>query len=356
MTMRTGQDMSEHSVDERPLLSVVSPVYLAEESIDRLVDAIDTTVGAMDVRHEIVLVEDGSPDQSWERIVEQCNRHEHVKGLRLSRNFGQHYAITAGLESARGDYVVVMDCDLQDDPIYIPELYEKATSGYDVVYTLKESRRHKGIKNLLSRLFHWIVNLLVADHRQQSNANIGNFSILSRQAVSAFLKVSEYHRHYLGVVRWIGFRSAYVTTAHRDRLYGDTSYTLWKLVREAVNAITSQSDRLLYASILLGFGFMTAAILGAAYIVVRYFISGFQEGWASVMVLMLLSTGVTLLCLGVVGIYLGKIFEQTKLRPLYLVEERLNFESKRNIERNEDSVVEPLRGLPVESAGTNTKG
>lgn len=310
----------------RPELSIVSPVFLAEQSLEPLVQAIDSAVQGMDVDgYEIVLVEDGSPDNSWSAIQQICRRLEHVKGVRFSRNFGQHYAITAGLNASAGNWVVVMDCDLQDDPAYIPELYAAARAGYDVVYTVKQSRRHRGIKNVLSKWFHRVVNLLVADPRQRTNANVGNFSILSRNAVDAFLSISEYHRHYLGVLRWIGFNSTSIETAHRERLHGETSYTLWRLVREAVNAITSQSDRLLYASILLGFAFMTSAVLAAVYIVVRYFISGFQEGWASVMVLMLLSTGVILLCLGVVGVYLGKVFEQTKFRPLYLVQERLNF-------------------------------
>lgn len=309
----------------RPTLSIVSPVYLAQESLDPLVRAIDATIGKLGLAHEIVLVDDGSPDNSWLEIVKLCRELRHVKGVRLSRNFGQHYAITAGLAAATGEHVVVMDCDLQDDPKYIPQLYQQALAGTDVVYTVKKRRRHRGLKNLLSRVFHKIVNLLVTENRQRTNANVGNYSILSRVAVDAFLSTNEYHRHYLGVLRWIGFSSGFVETDHFERPHGSTSYTLWKLVREAVNAITSQSDRLLYASILLGFAFMTTALLAAAYIVIMYFLSGFREGWASVMVLLFLSTGVILLCLGVVGVYLGKVFEQTKGRPLYLVRERLNF-------------------------------
>lgn len=309
----------------RPTLSVVSPVFLAQESLDPLVRAIDASVAKVGVTHEIVLVDDGSPDNSWLEIVKLCKKFQHVKGVRLSRNFGQHYAITAGLAAASGDHVVVMDCDLQDDPKYIAELYEQALAGHDVVYTLKRRRRHRGLKNILSRVFHKVVNLLVAENRQRTNANVGNYSILSRSAVDAFLSVNEYHRHYLGVLRWIGFSNAFVETDHVERPHGSTSYTLWRLFREAVNAITSQSDRLLYASILLGFAFMTSALLAAAYIVIMYFLSGYREGWASVMVLLLLSTGIILLCLGVVGVYLGKVFEQTKGRPLYLVRERLNF-------------------------------
>jgi dolichol-phosphate mannosyltransferase len=309
-----------------PDISVVSPVFLGAAALDALVREIDAAVADLGLSHEIVLVDDGSPDDSWRSIVALCARFRHVKGVRLSRNFGQHYAITAGLEAASGERIIVMDCDLQDDPKYIPELYAKSLEGYEIVYTIKQERKHTGWKDLLSRAFHWVVNVLVTDKRQRTIANVGNYSLVSRAAVDAFLKVNDYHRHYLGLMRWIGFRSTSIVTEHRARVHGETSYTLWKLVREAINAITSQSDRLLYASILLGFTFMATALLSAAYIVVRYFVSGFREGWASVMVLMLLSTGVVLLCLGVVGIYLGKIFEQTKLRPLYFVHERLNFD------------------------------
>lgn len=312
--------------DGPPRLSIVSPVYQAKQLVEPLVAAIDEAVQGMAVEaYEIVLVEDGSPDNSWAKIEELCSRHPHVRGIRLSRNFGQHYAITAGLEAASGNWVVVMDCDLQDDPKYIPELYEKALEGYDVVYTVKQRRQYHGFKNLLSKCFHRLVNVLVADKRQRTHSYVGNFSMLSRAAVDAFLSVHEYHRHYLGVLRWIGFPNSYIWTAHRERPHGETSYTLWRLVREAINAVTSQSDRLLYASILLGFAFTTTALLAAGYIVVRYFVTGLQEGWASVMVLMLLSTGVTLLCLGVLGVYLGKVFEQVKRRPLYVVRDRRNF-------------------------------
>jgi glycosyltransferase involved in cell wall biosynthesis len=310
--------------DAAPLLSIVSPVYRAESIVPELVRRVTEEASRITDRFEIVLVDDRSPDLSWHRIVEACNRDRRVKGIQLSRNFGQHYAITAGLDHARGQWVVVMDCDLQDDPAYIRDLYDKAREGYDIVYTLKERREHGAAKNLFGRLFATTLNWLSSG--REANANVGAFSILSRQAVDAFRQVQDTHRHYLGVLRWLGFETAEVTIQHRRRFEGRSSYTFRKLVRHAIDGFTSQSDRLLYLALGIGFVFFSASILAAVFLVVRYFLHGFKEGWTSTMVLILLSTSMILFSVGAVGIYIGKIFDQVKQRPLYLVQRKVNFE------------------------------
>ncbi len=310
--------------DAAPLLSVVSPVYRAEEIVPELVRRITEEASKITDRFEIVLVDDGSPDRSWSRIAEACARDPRVKGVQLSRNFGQHYAITAGLDHARGRWVVVMDCDLQDDPKYIRDLYDKAREGYEIVYTVKERREHGAAKNLFGHLFAAGLNWLSSG--RGVDANVGAFSILSRTAVEAFRQVRDTHRHYLVVLRWLGFDSAAVAIEHRKRHKGRSSYTFKALVRHAVDGFTSQSDRLLYLAIGVGFLFFTASILAAAFLVIRYFLHGFKEGWTSIMVLILLSTSMVLLSIGVVGIYIGKVFDQVKQRPLYLVQRKVNFD------------------------------
>jgi polyisoprenyl-phosphate glycosyltransferase len=259
--------------------------------------------------------------------VAQCRTNEKVKGLKLSRNFGQNYAITAGLAAARGRYIVVMDCDLQDDPAYISALYE-LRNEVDIVYTRKSKRVQPFLKNLLGRSFHVLLNWL-GGGEFRSDSHIGNYSLLSRRAADAILSLHEYHRHYLGLLRWVGFKSAVVDVAQKERLSGKTTYSFSRLMREAVNGITSQTDRLLYVTIGVGLFFFVASALAALYVVIAYFVHGFQEGWASVFVALLTSTGIILMCLGITGVYVAKVFEQTKGRPMYIVQERVNFEERR---------------------------
>lgn len=309
----------------RPEISVVSPVYMGEQSVRELVDHVRAAVERVTNDYEIILVEDGSADNSWRSIEVACREDRRVKGIRLSRNFGQIYAITAGLAATRGNYVVVLDCDLQDDPIYIPNLYRAALHGADIVYTRKRRRVHGGTRNFLGRSFHTLFNLLIGTQELRTESVIGNYTLLSRRVVEACLSFKECHRHYLGILRRLGFDATYIDIEHRDRPYGRSSYSVSKLVRVAVDIITSETDRLLYVSIGVGLGLVAISFVAAVYIVIAYFVHGFREGWASVFVLILTSTGAILTSLGITGVYIGKIFEQTKNRPLYLVRDRLNF-------------------------------
>lgn len=310
------------SHDDAPLLSVVSPVYRAEETVGVFVAEVAKALAAITPHYEIVLVEDGSGDDTWAHIVAACAADPRVKGVKLSRNFGQHQAITAGLEHARGQWVVVMDSDLQDDPAFLPDLYAKAREGNDVVLTTKNERAHGWIKNLFARIFAGILNRLSGS--RSADALVGGYSMMSRRTVDAFLRIGDVHRHYLLIVRWLGFRTAYVPVVHRPRHRGRTSYSLMKLGRHAIDGWVSNSNRLLYASVALGFSFLFAAIAGTLLVIVLYFVHGFAQGWPSLVVLILVCTGSVLMSLGVLGIYVGKIFDQVRARPLYLVETTIN--------------------------------
>jgi dolichol-phosphate mannosyltransferase len=304
------------------LISVVSPVYKAEKIVEELVKRITEAASKLTDRFEIVLVEDGSPDKSWEKIEECCKRDNRVKGVKFSKNFGQHYAITAGLEAASGEYVVVMDCDLQDNPKYILEMYEAAKNGSDIVYTLKHERKHSAFKNFTARIFFAIFNYL--SENQSARSGTGNYSMLSRKVVDAFLRIKDTHRHYLMVLRWLGFSSTYIDIVHEDRYEGKSSYTLSKLIKHAINGITSQSDKLLRLSISIGFTMFIVAIVWAFVLVILYFMRGSQPGYTSLMAMILLSTGLILMSIGIAGIYIGKIFEQVKDRPLYFIDKKMN--------------------------------
>jgi glycosyltransferase involved in cell wall biosynthesis len=308
-------------------ISVVSPVYGAEGIVDKLVEAIQAELSQITPNYEIILVEDGSPDNSWRKIEENCLRNPLVKGVKLSRNFGQHFAITAGLQEASGNYVVVMDCDLQDDPKYIRELYKKIQEGYDIVYTIKKTREHSFFKNMTAAIFFRIFNYL--SENQAASRAVGSFSMLSRKVVDAFLSIKDTHRHYLMILRVLGFSYTEVIIEHRKRPEGKSSYTFSKLIKHALNGITSQSDKLLRISVSLGFFICLVAILLAGYLVFNYFANGALAGYTSLAMLVLLSTGLILMSIGIAGIYIGKIFDQSKNRPLYFVDKKLNLTWKK---------------------------
>lgn len=303
-------------------ISIVSPVYKAEEIIDELVKRIIESVSSITNDFEIIFIEDCSPDNSWQKIQENCKKDKRIKGIKLTRNFGQHYAITAGLEASTGNYVVVMDCDLQDDPKYIPNLYKKIREGFDIVYTRITRRSHSILRNFYSKLFSIFFNWLSDNNFSQDN--VSAFSMLSRKVVEAYCKVSDSQRHYLMILRWLGFKHTYIDVTHKKRYFGKSSYTFFKLCHHAINGIISQSDKLLRISIALGLGFSFLSMTLIAWLIAMYFINGFKEGWTSVVVLILFSTGLVLISVGILGIYLGKTFEQVKNRPLYLIDEKIN--------------------------------
>jgi len=305
-----------------PAISVVSPVYRAEGIVDEFVRQVTAALQQITPDFEIVLVEDGSGDGTWPGVAAACAADPRVKGIKLSRNFGQHYAITAGLDHARGAHVVVMDCDLQDDPVFIADLYAKAGEGYDVVLTAQRQRAQGLFKRVSARLFARSIGWMAGGDGH--DWLVGGYSMLSRHAVDSLLRMRDVHRHYLSLIRWMGLPTAYLPVVHRPRHSGKSSYTFPRLVRHAIDGWVSHSSRLLYLSVALGFTFLVAAVASITVIIVLYFVRGFAPGWPSLVVLILTCTGAILISLGVVGIYIGKIFDQVRGRPLYIVERTLN--------------------------------
>jgi dolichol-phosphate mannosyltransferase len=305
-------------------MSIVSPVYMSACIVDELVKQIKEEVSKITDNFEIILVEDGSPDQSWQRIEKNCEDDKRVKGIKLSRNFGQHYAIAAGLAESYGEYVIVMDCDLQDNPKYIPDLLSKSREGFDIVYTVKKRRRHGTFKDFFAWWFHKIFNWLIGNKNLYSSGKIGSYSLITRKVVDAYGQVNDYYRPYLVILHWLGFSTAYISIEHDKRFIGGSSYTPLKLIQHAMSGIISQTDKLLKFSIYTGFTFAIACIISIAYIVIEAFRTGFLPGWASIVALILFSTTFILLNFGVIGIYIGKLFEQVKGRPLYIVDKKVN--------------------------------
>jgi len=313
-------------MEPEQLISVVSPVYQAEEIVDELVKRIKKEITKITDTYEIILVEDGSLDKSWQKIKENCKADKRVKGIKLSRNFGQHYAISAGLKESSGDYVIVMDCDLQDNPKYIPDLLSKSKEGYDIVFTIHKERKHGKLKNFFSGLFYLIFNCLIGNKNLRSSGQLGAYSLITRKVVDAFSQFNDYHRQYLPILHWLGFSNAYINIEHGKRFKGKTSYNFIKLITLAIDSIVSQTEKLLQLSIYGGFVFALVGFLSIIYIVIKAIVNGFQPGWASTTVLIIFATGLILMSLGIVSIYIGKMFNQTKRRPLYLIDEKMNMD------------------------------
>ena len=305
-------------------ISIVSPVYNAEKIIIELVNRISEEIILTTKDYEIILIDDYSSDNSWETIKSIAKVNPNVKAIKLSRNFGQHMAIKAGLELAKGECCVVMDCDLQDDPKYITNLIEKWEEGFDVVYTQKSNRNHSWFKNITARGFNVIFNWLAENKKVNSLRQVGSFSLISKKVVDAFNSYNDYQFHYLMVLRWLGFKSCYIPIEHKERYEGKSSYSLKKLLRHAIVGVVYQTDKLLRMSIYMGFFFSLISIVLSIFLVINYFVSGPQPGWTSLIVVILFSSGLILIAIGILGIYIGKTFEQTKNRPRFIIDEKIN--------------------------------
>lgn len=302
-----------------PELTVVSPVYNQRpETLTELVHRLSAAVSTITQDFEIVLVDDGSANDAWATIDRLARDYPQVKGLRLSRNFGQHVAITAGLDQANGNWVVVMDADLQDRPEVIPELYAKAREGYDVVFVNRVQRPVSIAYRLVAAGFYLLLNALSG---QDYNRLQGNFSIASAKVVRAFRRVREPGRFYGGILRWLGFRHASISSIHAPADFGQTSYSIGKRIKFAINIIVSFSTRLLYISIVTGLLMALGGFVAAAFIVIEKILYPNYplQGWPSLMSAIFFTAGVTNVAIGLTGIYVGQIFVQTKDRPLYVV-------------------------------------
>ncbi len=304
----------------RPLISIVVPVYKSEECLGELYRRLAAALGSFTQEFELVLVEDCGGDGSWERITALAKQDPRVRGFRFSRNFGQHYGITAGLDQARGDWVVVMDCDLQDRPEEIPRLHHKALEGYDVVLALRTDRKDSLFKRLTSYLFFKLFRYLSG---LDYNADAGNFRIVSRKVADSYRQMRENLRLFGGLVTWMGFPTASIEVDHAERAAGKSSYTLGKLLKLASDTIIAYSDKPLRLTVNIGLVISMIAFAFGIYFVIKDMLYGQPvEGWSSLIVSLYFLGGVIISILGIIGIYLGKVFDEVKRRPLYIIADR----------------------------------
>jgi glycosyltransferase involved in cell wall biosynthesis len=298
-------------------ISVVIPVYKAEKSLNELYQRLKSALGAISEDFEIVLVEDCGGDASWQVVEELASIDKRVRGIQFSRNFGQHYGITAGLDFCDGDWVVVMDCDLQDQPEEIPRLYAKAQQGFDIVLALRGTRQDPLLKRITSRVFYKVFSYL-ADIDYDGGS--GNFRIMSRKVVINFRLMREQLRFFGGLVKWMGFPTASIEVQHAERFEGNSTYTFSRLWKLAVETIIAYSDKPLRIAVRLGFSMAFFSFCYGAYVLWHTMIYGSVVlGWHSLMVSLFFIGGIIISILGIIGIYLGKAFDESKRRPLYIV-------------------------------------
>jgi glycosyltransferase involved in cell wall biosynthesis len=307
-------------------LSVVVPVYKCADCLrvlrDRLVSVLEETVSSF----ELLFVDDRSPDGSWSTLLEIAHEDSRVRLVRLSRNFGQHAAITAGLERARGRWIVVMDCDLQDPPEQVPILYGRAREGFDVVLARRIGSGNSSARRLASAAYFRLLNAMLGT---SFDAGFGNFSVISRKVRTEFLRVRDKDRHYLMILGWLGFRTTSIDLPRAERYAGESSYSVGMLFRFALDGLFFQTTTLLRWIVYAGFAISALGTLLAAFFIVNYFAGNPYPGWTSLGVLLLLLSGFIIVSTGVTGLYVGKIFVQAKDRPLYVVDQVVEVDAAR---------------------------
>jgi glycosyltransferase involved in cell wall biosynthesis len=307
---------------EPELLSVVAPMYEEEDTVDPFTERIAAALGHLN--YELILVNDGSKDGTRDAMAAAAARDPRVKVVSLARNFGHQPALTAGLEHARGDAIVMLDGDLQDPPEVIPEMLDRWREGIDVVYAVREERLgESAFKRYTARGFYKTFRRLTGLNLAVES---GDFRLMDRRALDALLKMPERNRFLRGMTVWIGFSQIAVPFVRQERHAGVTKYPLRKMLRFSFDAITSFSSRPLQWATFLGFFFSIMAFLAIPLTVVARYANIFERGVPTTIIIVLLLGGIQLITLGIIGEYIGRIYDEVKHRPLYVVGERINVE------------------------------
>ncbi|KUG09550.1 glycosyltransferase family 2 protein [Solirubrum puertoriconensis] len=301
---------------EHPFISVVSPVYQAAAVLPELAERLVAELPHISGNYEIILVDDGSTDTSWTCIEELATRNPRIRGLRLSRNFGQHHAITAGLDIAQGTWIVVMDCDLQDRPEEISALYQQAQQGYDVVLAARQHRQDSWMKRASSSLFYRALSYLTG---VKQNPAVANFGLYHQRVIDTVRQLRESIRYFPTMVRWAGFRQCSIPVQHLESKR-PTTYNLGRRLRLATDIMLAYSDKPLRLTVYTGLLISVVAFLLGLITLIRFALGQITvPGYASLFIFMSFFSGLVILVLGIVGLYVGKTFEGVRNRPLYVV-------------------------------------
>jgi glycosyltransferase involved in cell wall biosynthesis len=305
-------------VRNSPVISVVSPAYKCSGCIEELHRRLVAVFKSMNISYEIIFVDDCSPMNDWEVIRRLCEKDSSVRGVKFSRNYGQHFAITAGIDRALGDWVVVMDCDLQDQPEEIPKLYAKAMEGWPIVLARRGNRQDSVYRKFVSKFFSLIYSWL-GDIKTDNS--IANFSICSQNVIAAVRGFRERNRSFPMFLNEVGFPRTTIDVEHSTRFHGKSAYSFRKLVDFAIQNIVARSNKPLNLSIRFGFILSLVSLFYATYLIGRFFLFGVSvQGWTSLAVLISFLGGLGFANLGIIGLYVGKVFDEVKGRPLYIVE------------------------------------
>jgi dolichol-phosphate mannosyltransferase len=303
-------------------LSIVIPVLNEETLIKELIRRVATSSQVVTKDYEILIIDDGSNDDTWGQIIGEARSDRKIRGIKLSRNFGHHYAISAGIHNATGDWIVVMDGDLQDRPEVIPQLYAEANLGFEVVFVSRINRPEKKYYLIAQRLFYFGLKKISGIYFDPTQAN---FSIISKKVGQAFKLFPENARFYVSTIKWLGFKTGTITAEHGKRYSGTPSYTFKKRVRLAAEIIIAFSERPLRVSIYFGVLVSILSMIGMIIIFYKSLVSGYDAiGWPSLMVSIYFLGGTILTVLGILGIYVGQIFREVKERPLYVIQDKIN--------------------------------
>jgi Glycosyltransferases involved in cell wall biogenesis len=307
------------------LLSVIVPSYNEEENIFDFYEELMKNAPFFQSREldvEVIYIDDGSKDKTAEKVKELAARDARVHLVSFSRNFGKEAAIYAGLKKAKGDYSVLMDCDLQDPPALLPDMFRYIDEGFDSVATRRVSRKGEPpIRSLFARMFYRIMNKI---SKTEIVDGARDYRLMKRQVVDAILAMAEYNRFTKGIFGWVGYETKWLEYENVERKKGETKWSFWKLFLYSLDGITAFSTIPLAVASFMGVLFCGLAFLMIVFTIVRKLIFGDPtSGWPSLVCIILLCSGVQLFCLGIVGQYLSKTYMEVKKRPIYLVKEEL---------------------------------
>ena len=307
---------------EKTKISVISPIYNAALHLDDFVNELEKYILPITNDYEIVLVDDFSPDNSWKHIESICTTHPKVKGIKLSRNFGQHYAITAGLDSAFGEWIIVMDCDFQDAPSEIPNLYNKTKEGFDVVLARRINRKDGFVKKLFSKLFWKTLGWLTGTNIDHT---VANFGIYNKKVIQAVCSLRESIRFFPSMILWVGFSKTTLDVKHQERQTGTSGYNFSRMFKLALDVMLAYSDKPIRLVIKMGFFIsLFTLLIGLYYLYLNITHQILVPGYTSLIISIWFLSGLIILILGILGLYIGKTFEGVKNRPIYIIEKKLN--------------------------------
>lgn len=309
--------------------SIVVPLYNEEEVINESYKRIKAVMDETKEAYEIIFINDGSRDQTESLAKEICSKDSNIKLINFSRNFGHQPAITAGMRESNGDAIIIIDADLQDPPTVMLEMIEKWKEGFDVVYGKRIKRTGENLfKKLTAKIYY---RLLTRITDVKIPVDVGDFRLIDRSVCDALNALPERNRYVRGLVSWVGFKQTFVEFEREERFLGETKYPLRKMIKLAVDGITGFSNKPL--KLASTFGYIVSG-LGFMYLIVILFQKIFTDttiqGWTSIIGLLLILNGVTLIMLGVLGEYIGRIYDEMKARPVYIIKEKVGFKAKDN--------------------------